>query len=82
MNTISSTPYAPRPASLAPSASGWRRWLSALRQGIGRTAPSADDPTAEANRVREMAMQYMRHDPGFAADLMAAADRHEEKFGR
>ena len=45
----------------------------------GSTDPSA---AAEANRVRNLAMDYMRHDPRFAADLFAAADRHEELHGR
>jgi len=27
--------------------------------------------------VRELANTYLRTDPGFAADLYAAADRHE-----
>ena len=31
----------------------------------------------EANEVREMAAAYRKSDPGFAADLMSAADRHE-----
>lgn len=31
----------------------------------------------EANQLREFASQYVRTDRGFAADLMAAADRHE-----
>lgn len=31
----------------------------------------------EANELREYAHQFQRNDPGFAADLMAAADRHE-----
>jgi hypothetical protein len=31
----------------------------------------------EANELREYANQYLRNDPRFAADLMAAADRHE-----
>jgi hypothetical protein len=31
----------------------------------------------EANELREVASTYRRSDPGFAADLMAAADRHE-----
>lgn len=35
----------------------------------------------EANRVRNLAMDYMRHDPRFAADLFAAADRHEALHG-
>jgi len=31
----------------------------------------------EANELREYANQFLRHDPAFAADLYAAADRHE-----
>lgn len=31
----------------------------------------------EANELREFAAAYRRTDPGFASDLMAAADRHE-----
>jgi hypothetical protein len=31
----------------------------------------------EANELRNFATVYQRTDPGFAADLMAAADRHE-----
>lgn len=31
----------------------------------------------EANEVRELASAYQRNDPNFAADLFAAADRHE-----
>jgi hypothetical protein len=31
----------------------------------------------EAAQVREMARQLQATDPGFAADLYAAADRHE-----
>ncbi len=32
---------------------------------------------AEATAVREYAQRYAYHDPRFAADLLAAADRHE-----
>ena len=35
------------------------------------------DPVLEAAQVREMAAMYDRTDPGFAADLRAAAYRHE-----
>ena len=31
----------------------------------------------EANELRHVAATYLKSDPGFAADLMAAADRHE-----
>lgn len=41
-------------------------------------ALSKEDRAAlEAQDVREMARIYQRTQPGFAADLAAAADRHE-----
>ena len=39
------------------------------RQLVGRVE--------EATRVRRLGQQLMAHDPRFAADLFAAADRHE-----
>ncbi|MBC7733395.1 MAG: hypothetical protein H7306_16130 [Bacteriovorax sp.] len=43
-----------------------------------RPAPSAADAAArEAQAVRNMANTYTRTDPGFAADLFAAAARHD-----
>jgi hypothetical protein len=51
-------------------------WLSAFVQsGIERI--DMNDRTAEANRVRTFANEMMSQDPRFAADLFAAADRHE-----
>ena len=47
---------------------------------IGRDrAPldSADKAALEAQAVRELARSYAKTDPGFAADLFAAAARHE-----
>jgi len=35
------------------------------------------DRIAEAAAVRQYAMRFAGHDPRFAADLLAAADRHE-----
>ncbi len=35
------------------------------------------DRTTEAAAVRQYATHYASHDPRFAADLLAAADRHE-----
>ncbi len=35
------------------------------------------DRAAEAAAVREYANRFASHDPRFAADLLAAADRHE-----
>ncbi len=42
-------------------------------------APRALSPAEEAAEVREMARRLAATDPGFAADLMAAADRHEQE---
>ena len=33
---------------------------------------------AEADEVRTMAAAHMRHDPNFAKELYAAAERHEQ----
>jgi hypothetical protein len=41
------------------------------------TAPSARRARAEADEVRAMAASHMRHDPNFANELYAAAERHE-----
>lgn len=49
--------------------------LSALRRPVRRNRRLS--VIEEANELREFASAYRRTDPGFAADLMAAADRHE-----
>jgi hypothetical protein len=41
--------------------------------------PAPPDASADAAAVRELGYQHMRSDPGFAADLIAAANRHEAK---
>ena len=38
---------------------------------------AAEEATRQAQAVRDMARAYQRTDPGFAADLFAAAARHE-----
>jgi len=56
------------------------RVAAALRALLSRKPRelSADEAAAEeAAVVRAMAHRHMNTDPGFAADLMAAADRHE-----
>ena len=47
--------------------------------GRDRSEPATplDKAALEAQAVREMARSYARTDPSFAADLYAAADRHE-----
>ena len=67
------------------------RWAAALYLAAGRAlqalfsapapTPSRSSPEREARAVREMAMEYQQVDPRFAADLMAAADRHERQHG-
>ena len=42
--------------------------------------PRAESPAEAANRLRSMADQYSSQ-PSFAADLRAAADRHEQELG-
>ena len=52
------------------------RWLDGRKQ-----QSVALDAALEAARVRAMARRHASTDPGFAADLMAAADRHEAQQG-
>lgn len=58
---------------------------SAIRATLLRLVPAkeavaARDPIREAAAVREMAHAIHARDPHFAADLYAAADRHEELY--
>jgi hypothetical protein len=46
-----------------------------------RVQPHAMSAAEEAQAVRDMAMEVQRTDPRFAADLFAAADRHELLHG-
>jgi hypothetical protein len=57
-------------------------WRLALRATPKAPAMSAADAVSrEAQEVREMAHSYSKTDPGFAADLYAAAARHERIYG-
>jgi hypothetical protein len=49
--------------------------LKLVQAPIARTP--AEQAAAEAQRVRSMALAYSKSDPGFSADLYAAAARHE-----
>jgi hypothetical protein len=57
--------------------------LTALRLMIGRLArtrrAAVPSRREEAARVRQLAAQMQSHDPRFASDLFAAADRHERE---
>ena len=60
------------------------KFLKALPAGLQSRSPSKTRPQSlseEACRVRELALGYVKTDPGFAADLFAAADRHEQIHG-
>jgi hypothetical protein len=50
------------------------RWLADKPLQVRSAAVEA---AVEAARVRALARRHANTDPGFAADLMAAADRHE-----
>jgi hypothetical protein len=59
-------------------------FVALWRLGAGLLRAAAPRPMSveeEAQAVREMALQYQKADPRFAADLMAAADRHERTNG-
>jgi hypothetical protein len=56
-------------------------WRVLARQP--RAGAMADDGAArEVARVRALARHHLATDPGFAADLLAAADRHEAALQR
>ncbi len=67
----------PRGAALAARwFAGMLKWLetSTAQRDLDRVLKSR---SAEAARVRMHAQEMLAHDPRFAADLFAAADRHE-----
>ena len=69
--------FAPDAAGPArPWQRGWQRWLSRLAPNKVTTQ---DIRAADARAVRELARTVRGTDPGFAADLYAAADRHEQQ---
>lgn len=53
-------------------------WSLPLRSAQPAASLSvAESASLEAQKVRELAHSYSKTDPGFAADLYAAAARHE-----
>lgn len=82
MNSIATT----YPHSTIMSVSGPETgWLGSIRAAMRRRAPSASgnsarNPVQEAAAVRAMADGIRVSDPHFAADLYAAADRHEALY--
>jgi hypothetical protein len=67
----------PRAAALAAQLFGQLLgWFESSRATRAERRERADRAT-EAAAVRQYAQEHASHDPRFAADLMAAADRHE-----
>ncbi len=67
-----------------PRAARWvGQMFAGLLTGMTRAAEARAERevqaarASEATAVREYAQRFASHDPRFAADLMAAADRHE-----
>lgn len=76
------------PALVPTRAPRGARWVAALVarlwNGIAALAASRPLParadTGDAAALRAYASRIARHDPRYAADLFAAADRHEQLF--
>ncbi|NKI96251.1 hypothetical protein [Rhizobacter sp. SG703] len=68
------------PRLAAPFAAAFAALLNAVMPAQ-RVNVEENQAAREAADVRAMARQYLKTDPGFAADLFAAADRHEELYG-
>jgi len=74
-------------AVAAPPAAAWaaNTWIAVSRAGAALQAwglhrkerAELIGRESEANRLRHVAQGFMSSDPHFAADLFAAADRHE-----
>ena len=65
----------------APRGAAWAaQAAAALLRAIAKWAAPRKPtgaPIVEVAQVRALARLYLNSDPGFAADLFAAADRHE-----
>jgi hypothetical protein len=67
-------------AALSELAVAVRRFGAALLSSLHRQ--SAERTAFEAAQdLRARAQEFVKTDPGFAADLFAAADRHESQYG-
>jgi hypothetical protein len=76
---------APQGRLAPPTAFASGAWLRAAFQRLTRhpaaaARPGLCDRAREAASVRALADTYLKTDPGFAADLYAAADRHEQIY--
>ncbi len=75
------------PASAAPGqghpllATAYRNLRQAVTRAFARRATPEPSVAEEARYVRDLAATHQRSDPRFAAELYAAADRHERLHG-
>jgi hypothetical protein len=75
---LNSTTIAPVSSALQELATAAAHLVAAVSATLFKTAaPRALTVFDEAEQVRKMAEAYADSDRGFAADLFAAADRHE-----
>ncbi len=56
--------------------------LLSLKAAFGAARGAREEAQRDASAVRLMAQRYRQSDRGFAADLDAAADRHEEALAK
>jgi hypothetical protein len=73
---------APAHSAHAAAAAPFGGFAGLGRRLLGRRTKPGPSAAEEARRVRALAHGYRHTDPGFAADLFAAADRHERLNGR
>jgi hypothetical protein len=80
---LNSTTIAPVSSALQELATATAHLVAAVSATLFKTAaPRALTVFDEAEQVRKMAESYADSDRGFAADLFAAADRHEMANGK
>jgi hypothetical protein len=65
-------------ANLFSAFATWMQRTGAERSEATRRHSQLSDRSRDAAALRSYAMRFAAHDPRFAADLMAAADRHEQ----
>jgi hypothetical protein len=77
--TVEHRPKVARPGVATQLAALWLALSERLRQAAAsrRARRQREDRAAEAAALRAYAQRLVEQDPHFAADLMAAADRHE-----
>ena len=76
-----STLHLPRTALVLATAPFAAAWQSLVRMSTRQVTPAqrgARSRWHEAEQVRQLAYSVRNTDPGFAADLYAAAARHED----